>query len=95
MRRITLLIAALALLILGAAPAMADYPPEVIVDPGESVQIIDGIFISVETNGDVFVTDGIFVKKFSTGGQPTQIQVGNDNITTIIITPGGCDLKCI
>jgi hypothetical protein len=72
-----------------ALPAMADYPPEVIVDPGDSVQVIDGIYIEVETNGTVRVTDGIFVEKFSLGGQPLSISVGAGNVEMTII-PGNC-----
>lgn len=65
------------------------YPPEVIVDPGDSVQVIDGIYIEVETNGIVRVTDGIFVEKFSLGGQPLSISIANHNIEMTVI-PGNC-----
>lgn len=95
MRRCIVVLAIVGALFAGTAlPAVADYPPEVIVNPGDSVQIIDGIFIQVETNGIVSVTDGIFVEKYSLGGQPLSISVGNHNIEMTII-PGGClDKDC-
>ena len=68
------------------------HPPIIEVDPGDSVQIIDGIFIEVETNGTVRVTDGIFVQKFSTGGQPITISVktpNSDFIRVVVV----CDDK--
>ncbi len=96
MRRMMVLVVAMAaFLAVTAAPALADYPPDVIVIPGDSVEVADGIFIEVETNGTVAVTDGIFVEKFSTGGRPFSIAVKPPNSeVTMIVLVGGCDLKC-
>ncbi len=87
-----LVLAMAAFLAVTAVPALADSPPDVIVNPGDSVQIIDGIFIEVETNGTVRVTDGIFVEKFSNGGRPFTISVRppNSDVTMIVVV---CDLK--
>lgn len=95
MRRCIVMLAIVGALFVGTTlPAMADYPPVVTVNPGDTVSIADGIFIEVETNGTVQVTDGIFVRKYSLGGQPLSISVGKDDNLMIII-PGGClDKDC-
>lgn len=89
MRRSTILAVITALMMLGSALPAGAAPPEIIVDPGELVQVIDGIFITVEPNGTVSVIDGIFVEKYSNGGRPLSISVSNATIEFTII-PGGC-----
>ncbi len=93
MRRIVSVLAMVGALFAVAIPAMADYPPEVIVEPGDSVQVIDGIYIQVETNGTVSVTDGIFVEKYSLGGQPLSISIAAGNVEMTLIPGGYCDPK--
>lgn len=84
----------LAVSVMPAVAADHKDPTTVIVEPGELVQIIDGIFISVEPNGTVSIIDGIFVEKVSTGGQPATISIANERIEMTVI-PGVClDLKC-
>jgi hypothetical protein len=93
MRRIVSVVAMVGALFAVTIPAMADYPPEVIVEPGDSVQVIDGIYIQVETNGTVSVTDGIFVEKYSLGGQPLSISIAAENVEMTLIPGGYCDPK--
>lgn len=91
---IVLLTLVMAMVITAASPGLAGHVV-VNVDPGELVEVIDGIFITVEPNGDVSVIDGIYVQKFSTGGQPTSIQLSTPiSDVVLVVVPGGCELKC-
>ena len=87
-RSLVLLLIVAALLAMAAIPAAANHH-QVTVNPGQSVEVIDGIYIYVEPNGDVRVIDGIYIQKISTGGQPTEIRLDNGHMILNVI-PGGC-----
>ena len=78
------------MLAVAAVPAAAS-PPEVTIDPGNSVEVANESFsILVNPNGDVMVADGIFFNKVSAGGQPTRVILIAG--TELIVVPG-CGLE--